>query len=498
MKKDRWPVIAVLACMLAAVLFYHFNRNVLLSVTLLSPRNTAMYDQVRLTLGKPAPVYIEYTEVPTGKRFRTRTSPSDTTHTLDLLLLKANTEYKYRIYIGKYLQERSREMSFRTREQSPWLENHRHDKTRHPHDSTALGDGMILLCYGRLPGYMTLIDVEGDMRWYWQIDDIGVRAASITPRGTILALLRPFVKDMVDDYTMTPEEVKKDEKKKPMRRGSIGFAGGTGLAEVSLTGDLLWRLDLRETMEEKDLQVIHHDMIMDEDCHIHTLYRPKKVADIVVNGKLQTDTLGGDGIMVIDTLGNVIRKWSAWDVWDIEEDEYISEYRYDRFHINGMCMDDEGNYYLSAPIEDQIWKVDGKTGKLKWRFGRAGDFEMDEKDYFSFQHSPCFTEDGDLMLFDNGLYDQLSGGMAFRLDEENLKAEKTVDAHLPQRLYTSRMGSCYELPNGNLLQCSSKTGQVAVTDREGNVLWECFLAYAPYRAIYVPMSTFERYFKEIK
>lgn len=83
---------------------------------------------------------------------------------------------------------------------------------------------------------MALIDNEGEVRWVWQVDDIGVRAASITPRGTFLAMLRPFVKDVIDDYTMTPEQVRNDEHKKPMRRGSIGFAGGTGLAEVISDG----------------------------------------------------------------------------------------------------------------------------------------------------------------------------------------------------------------------------------------------------------------------
>ena len=116
----------------------------------------------------------------------------------------------------------------------------------------------------------------------------------------------------------------------------------------------MWRLDLDKIEKEKDYQVIHHDVLMDKDHHIHTLYRPKKIATISVNGKMETDTLGGDGIMVIDTLGNVLKTWSAWDVWDIENDPYIGEYRYDRFHINGLCFDRDDNYLLSAPIEDQI------------------------------------------------------------------------------------------------------------------------------------------------
>lgn len=492
-------LIIIVSILAVCVVFglYWSGRNTLKEVVLTSPHNTAMYNKVDVTLEKPAPVYIEYTEAKTGKTFRTRISPADTLHSLDLLLLKANTEYTYRVVIDNLFKQKSKQLSFKTREQSPWLVNHWFND-KHPHDSSALGDGMILVCFGRLPGYMALIDNEGEVRWYWQIDDIGVRAASLTPRGTILAMLRPFVRDQVDDAPQTPAEIANEEHKKPMRRGAIGFAGGTGLAEISLTGEMLWRLDLDKVEKEKDYQVIHHDFWMDEENHIHTLYRPKMIADIPVNGKMERDTLGGDGIMVIDTLGNVLKTWSAWDVWDIKNDPYIDEYRYDRFHMNGLCFDKDGNYLVSNPIEDQIWKIDRQSGKLLWKFGRNGDFQMDTTAYFSFQHSPYITEQGDLMLFDNGLYDKRSGAKAFKLDEKNMTAETVINAPLPPDKYTSRMGNAYLLPNGNLLQTSSKTGSIMVTDREGKVLWESIMYYAPYRAVYVPVETWDNYFKEIK
>lgn len=476
---------------------YIKEKNTLLEVDVTSPHNKAMYNQVAVHLAKPAPVYVEYTEKDTGKSYRTRTSPADTLHHLDLILLKAHTEYTYRIVIDNMFKQKSKLLHFKTRQQSSWLVN-RWVSERHPHDTTALSDGMVLVCFGRLPGYMALIDKEGEVRWYWQIDDIGVRAASLTPRGTFLAMLRPFVKDVVDDVPMTPDEVRGEEHKKPMRRGAMGFAGGTGIAEVSLTGNMLWRLDLDKVEKEKEYQVIHHDIIMDKANHIHTIYRPKKVAEIEVNGRTVTDTLGGDGILVIDSLGNIVRTWSAWDVWDLADDPYIEEYRYDRFHINGLCFDPDSNYLLSVPIEDQIWKIEASTGRLCWKFGREGDFRMDTAAYFSFQHTPYILDNGDLMLFDNGLYNQRSGAKAFRLDEGNKTAETVLNVPLPPDKYTSRMGSAYLLPNGNLLQTSSKTGSVMVTDPTGKILWECRLSYAPYRALYIPVETFRNYFTEIR
>jgi len=495
----RSVIIIVIICIIVASLtgILLNGRNGIKEVVMTSPRSTAMYDQVLVELQKPAPIYIIYKEVKSGKTYKTRISPKALKHKLDLLLLKANTEYSYQIVIDNLLQQRSKHLKFKTRVQSPWLQNHWHNNLM-PHDESALGDGFILFSFGRLPGYMALMDPSGEIRWYWQIEDIGVRNACLTPRGTFLAMLRPFMRDEIDDAVQTHEEISKEENKKPMRRGSIGFAGGTGLAEVSLTGQLMWRLDLNKVEEEKDLHIIHHDTWMDENHHIHTLFRPKKIGTFMEDGKIVTDTLSGDGILVIDSLGEVIKKWSAWQVWDISHDPYISDYRYDRFHANGLCFDKDGNYLVSMPIEDQIWKIDAKSGKLLWRFGRNGDFKMDTTALFSFQHAPIIDADGDLMLFDNGLYNQISGAKAFRLDETARTAKLTIKAMLPKAKYTSRMGSAYLLPNGNLLQTSSKTGSIMVTDKKGKILWESQLYFAPYRAVFVPTSTFSKYFTEIK
>jgi hypothetical protein len=497
----RYPFILITLFIVAAACGYFAWRrdaNQIKEIVLTSPTNTAMYNQVEVRLAKAAPVYIDYTDKSDGRRYRTRTSAADTLHRLDLVLLRADTEYDYQVVIDGMIPQKSKKLTFKTRQQSPWLVNHWLTE-KHPHDAAALGDdGMILVCFGRLPGYMALIDNRGEVRWYWQIDDIGVRAASITPRGTILAMLRPFVKDVIDDEPMSADALAKEEHKKPLRRGALGFAGGKGLAEVSLTGETMWRLDLDSITGDNDYHVIHHDILMDADHHIHTLYRPKKVIERNVNGRTVSDTLGGDGIMVIDTLGNVLRTWSAWQVWDTDNDPDLDEFKYDRFHMNALCFDTDSNYLVSNPIADQIWKINRQDGSLMWRFGRNGDFEMDSTACFSFQHTPYIDPNGDLMLFDNGLYAKRSGAKAFRLDEAKRTAVLTVDAPLPPDRFTTRMGSAYLMPNGNLLQTSSKTGAVMVTDREGNVLWESIMYYAPYRALYVNTSLFKEYFTEIK
>lgn len=111
------------------------------------------------------------------------------------------------------------------------------------HDASSLG-GLVMLCFGRTPGYVTMVDGKGAIRWYWQIDDIGVRAARLTGHGTVLPCYARLNFDVIDDTPKSNAEIIQ-ELHVPMRRGSIGFAGGTAIAEVGLDGQLLWRLDMK-------------------------------------------------------------------------------------------------------------------------------------------------------------------------------------------------------------------------------------------------------------
>ena len=106
-------MVGVIGCVVL-VFFCWMKKNTLKSITLTSPNNTAMYNKVDILLAKPAPVYIEYTEKKTGKSYRSRISRTDTLHHIDLLLLKANTEYTYRVIIDNLFKQKSKDLTFKT------------------------------------------------------------------------------------------------------------------------------------------------------------------------------------------------------------------------------------------------------------------------------------------------------------------------------------------------------------------------------------------------
>lgn len=492
-KRKYWIIFSIFSLLFIsiAVITYYSNNISIKNIKLSSPNNNAFQEEIYVELNKPASLYIEYWKEGSTDKFQTTLSSKNIKHTVNLLLLETGTTYEYQVVIDRMFNVTSKVLSFHTREQSPWLDFHWVNNGG-PFDTKAFGDGLLMICYARVPGFIALVDARGKVKWHWQVDDIGVRAATITPQGTILAMLRPPNKDVIDDK---PKEHRKilEEIQKPMRRGKIGFAGGTAIAEIDLTGKTMWRLELKDKVEN---DLIHHDIRMDKENHIHTLYRTSKIYKNPNKASAAPDTLMGDGIVVLDTLGNTLWNWSVWDVWDIANDSLLDDFGYDRFHMNALNFDTDGNYLVSVAMEDQIWKINSKTGELMWKFGRNGDFKMDSTAWFSFQHAINVNSDGDYMLFDNNLFREVSRTLSFHLDTAKMTATTKINAPLPTVKYTSRMGNGYLLANGNLLQTSAKTGSVMITDKNGKVLWELDSPFVPYRVEYVPANIWNNYFKK--
>ncbi|WP_215224251.1 aryl-sulfate sulfotransferase [Echinicola shivajiensis] len=495
MKKNS-KIIFFIGLVLLGILgvFYYTSNNIKIKkVELVSPDNSALKEDILITLNKKSALTVEYWKKGESVKYTTPVSDNQVNHKVHLVLLEPGTTYEYRIILDGWRSRSTEIYSFQTREASSWMV---HDwiKEDKPHDETALGDGLVMLCYRGYPGYIAMVDGKGTIRWYWQDEKLGVRLATLTPRNTILALLAPARKD---EFKKPKKGDKKGVASYYLRTGKIGFVGGTEIAEIDLEGNVLWRTNI----EDKDI-VFHHDLRMTPDLQIMSIYRDYKMYDLEGLGTAQ-DTLWGDGVMLMDTLGNVSKKWSAWDVWDISKDKRIKEYSGDRFHFNSVVLDSDDNYLLSTPIENQVWKVNSETGELMWKLGKDGDFKMDSSAYFYFQHAAHINRNGDLMLFDNGDFapndtskvNKLSRSLSFKLDTANMVADVEIKATLPKEHYTARMGSTFLMPNGYILQTISKTGKVVITDLSGNVLWALNSHFIPYRAEYVPATIWEKYIK---
>lgn len=492
-----------------------YSRVEILSIKLTSPNNSALLEDIEVKLNTRLPIYVVYWADSGGTKFRTPVTKPAKAHLVHLVLLKPNTTYHYKIVIDKLFDRPSATASFHTRKLGAWmvLDWVKEDK---PHDATPLAGGLVMLCNGGKPGFIAMVDGGGNIRWYWQTDSLGVRAATLTPRGTLLVLLHPPTVDELNDVPDKEKRKRLNNLSYPIRRGKIGYTGGTAFAEVDLTGKVLWKVNINK--DSLGYLCIHHDLRMDKQGNIISLIRDPLLFDLSKKGGKATDTLWGDALVKLDTTGRILWKWSPWDSWNFKTDNKLFMLSYDRFHLNAVWITDDGNYLVSSAIENQIWKINAKTGKLMWKLGKDGDFKMDPADYFYFQHAVNVLPSGNLMVFDNGDYapfdttgkkyrftrmyspssNKRSRVLTFHLDTLSMTAETVKNIPLPASKYSSRMGSAYLLPNNNILVTSSKTGYVFVLNQEGNIRWELISYFIPYRAEYIPDTVWNKYRTKIK
>jgi hypothetical protein len=464
---------------------YHENKIGIENLTLHSSRRPSMEKKISVVLNKKAPIAIEYWVKGSKKHLETKFSGNKIKHQFKLTFLYPDTTYNYRIVIDRLFDKRSVVKSFKTAKQPPWLDFNwlNREKTR---DTKVLEGGMVMAYTRDKPGSIMMIDSRGRVRWYWQADSEGVKVANITPNNTIIALLgkshTPKI-SKVDKHIVRSSDY-------PLRFGKIGYLGGYTIVEIDADGNVLRHINLRDL---KKPLIAHHDLRMDEKGNIYFIYRDPIHHSMKGIRDDRIDTLWGDGVAEINKKGKIVNRWSAWGGWDIKDDPKLPKFAYDRFHLNSLYIDSDGNYIVSTPIENQIWKINKENGKIIWKLGKNGDFKMSSKDYFAFQHNAHFDAKGNLVVFNNGDTTPLNSTkphqrtqiISFKLDTVNWKAKEVTDIYLPKDKYTSRMGSADLLPDGNFLWASSKTATVGVEDRSGNIEWELNLSFIPYKTAYI-------------
>jgi hypothetical protein len=485
--KKYYLLVSAIIVIIGGFLIYQVNSITIEKLTLLSSQHPSMETKISVVLNKKTPMSIEYWVEGSKKHYKKHLFQEKVKHQFRLLFLQPDTTYKYKIVLNRFFGKRSSVVkSFRTARQPPWLSFGWLNRKEAHHTAKALAGGMVMAYTRKIPGSIMMIDANGAVRWNWQADSNSVKVANITPRGTIIALLgKPHTPKIskVDKHIVQESEY-------PLRFGKIGYLGGYIIVEIDSNGNVLRRIDLRNL---KKPLIAHHDLRMDEKGNIYFIYRDPIKYSMEGLNKDTVDTLWGDGVAEINKEGKVINKWSSWDGWDIKDDPKLPKFAYDRFHLNSLYIDTDGNYIVSSPIENQVWKINKKSGEIMWKLGKNGDFKMPPKDYFAFQHNAHINRNGNLMVFNNGDTTPLNSTkphektqiISFKVDTVNWKAKKVADVYLPKDKYTSRMGSADLLPNGNFLWASSKTATVGVEDRSGNIQWELNLPFIPYKTAYI-------------
>jgi outer membrane protein assembly factor BamB len=378
------------------------------------------------------------------KPFVSQTSEPNKKHSFILTNLEPGQQYIFNVITSSgNSTHKSRDYFFRTIDYTNEIKDTFQMECA---DTAALPEvfkqGYVMVHRREVPGIIFLLNSKGSIVWYHQAKDVGFKVVHFTKNQTFLCLLG--TKEFETSY-------------------------GSSILELSLTGDTLLYLK----KGQNDFQhTIHHEIILNSKNEIVTLCVEDKIVDLSTKGGLVKDTVRGDGILVLDRQGRKLWKWTVFDELDPLMDKKILQTKKDWMHANSLSFDKDGNYLVSFYNNGQIWKVNANTGKVIWKFGKNGDFEMPAGSNFDQAHAVHVNNMGWIQFFDNGTNFRLSRSMAVTLDETAKKAQVIFNTLLPPPLFTDRMGSSYLVGDTNLLLCSSKSKTVVLSNFNGNLIWQ--------------------------
>ncbi len=245
-------------------------------------------------------------------------------------------------------------------------------------------------------------------------------------------------------------------------------AGGS-LQEVDWDGNVVW---------EYNEPYLHHAFDRTEKGNtlvLRWVEVPKEIAARVKGGDPGSEREGvmwGDAIQEVTPKGTVAWEWIGHEHLDPDVDIACPICpRCGWTHANAVAELPDDDILMSFMQTNVIAIIDKRSGDVKWRYGGP-------KGELAHQHSPSVLDNGNFLVFDNGLHPRgLAKGFS-RILEVNPSSSKIVwgfggNWPEPKELfYSPTMGSCQRLSNGNTFVCESTTGRLFELSPKGDLVWE--------------------------
>ena len=296
-----------------------------------------------------------------------------------------------------------------------------------------------------------LIDVKGQVVHRWKMrHDIRI-TAELLPNGNLLC------------GGMTPEVPL------PEISGSAGE-----LVEVNWDGELIWKYE--------DPYLDAHDWCRTQSGN--TLISrfvpiPKDIAAKIKGGIPDTELNGVmwcDALQEITPNGKVVWEWLAYEHIDFDEDVICPLCTRDTWtYINSLEVLPDENILVSFRNIDTIAIIDKTTGHYKWRWGRGE---------IAHQHTPTLLDNGNILLFDNGLHRRnpvcLSYSRVLEVNPKTNKIEWEYTDPNTASFYSCICSNAQRLPNGNTLICESIKGRILEVTPDKEKVWEYISPYFGY------------------
>lgn len=161
-------------------------------------------------------------------------------------------------------------------------------------------------------------------------------------------------------------------------------------------------------------------------------------------------------VQEIDKKRNVVFEWKAYEHYkltDVGPEVNLLDPSFIHSHINSIDFDLDSNLVLSSRNLEEITKIDRKNGNIVWRLGgKNNQFRfVNDSVGFSAQHAASILSNGNLVLFDNGVYHKphVSRALEYKLDEVNKTATLVWSYRNTPDVASIFWGNVQRLKNGN-------------------------------------------------
>lgn len=240
-------------------------------------------------------------------------------------------------------------------------------------------------------------------------------------------------------------------------------AGGV-IAEYDWDGNEVWRYE--------DLYM-HHDFHRLDNGNTMVLRWdavPDDIAKKIGGGIPGTERKGviwGESLHEVDPAGNVVWEWYCYDHLDPEKYPICPLCaRHEWLHSNAVDVLPGGDILLSAHTLNRLFIIDKATGAIKWEWG---------ENQLAHQHDPTVLENGNILVFDNGLHRRNNLVSCTRVIEINRDSGEIVWEYMessPAMFYGAFISGAQRLPNGNTLICEGPKGRFFEVTNDKEVVWE--------------------------
>jgi len=315
--------------------------------------------------------------------------------------------------------------------------------------------GYIMQTAMRSDGYMTIADTDGNVLWYQHSQPEGRDFTAV------FDVLEPNLDEnkiwYLNGYLFSLE--------------SGAQAMGTTMGCVDYEGNLSYFWASADG--SSPTPIAHHEIHELKDGNILVVSSSQKIYDLTPIGGEPNTTVNGDGYIIFNKQGQILKKWDIFEEIDPVTCTYTNAkmFYWDLVHGNSLGIDSEGYYYMSFNRINQVWKIDPQSGNVIYRVGENGNVTMNPIGYPSGVHAANPIAPNRILCLDNGIESQQSRGLIYKVDPATKSCEMETIVTLPTEYSSFDRSNVELIDNESTLMFGMTNAKVVVfTDLKGNII----------------------------